>query len=108
MKVSNKVSSPLAETSAQAAEKTGKSGRPKGRAAGAVDLEKGGFAGSAKVDVSAKAMEMKRAKELATPSSDIDESKVARLQKMIDAGEYKVDAEAIADRLLDEHLKMPT
>lgn len=51
---------------------------------------------------------MKRAKEIATPSNDIDESKVARLQKMIDAGEYRVDAEAIADKLLDEHLKMPT
>jgi negative regulator of flagellin synthesis FlgM len=50
---------------------------------------------------------MKRAKELATPSKDIDEAKVARLQAMIDSGKYKMDAAAIADRLVDEQMKMP-
>lgn len=63
--------------------------------------------GSARVDVSSRAQDMARAKELATPSGDVDEAKVARLQRLIDAGEYKVDAEAIADRLVDEHSKMP-
>jgi len=63
--------------------------------------------GSAKVELSTRAQDLARAKELATPSNDIDEAKVARLQKLIDAGEYKVDAEAIADRLVDEHSKMP-
>ncbi|MCB0413992.1 MAG: flagellar biosynthesis anti-sigma factor FlgM, partial [Bdellovibrionales bacterium] len=29
-----------------------------------------------------------------------------RLQKMIDEGSYKVNAEAIADRIVDEHIKM--
>jgi flagellar biosynthesis anti-sigma factor FlgM len=49
---------------------------------------------------------MARAKELATPSDSIDEAKVARLQRMIDEGKYRVDSGAVADRLLDEHLKM--
>lgn len=61
---------------------------------------------SAKVDVSSRAQEMKRAKELATPNSDVDEAKVARLQALIDKGQYKVDAGAIADRLMDEQMKM--
>ena len=61
---------------------------------------------SAKVDVSSRAQEMKRAKEMSTPSGDIDEAKVARLQAMIDSGSYKVDSDAIAERLVSEQLKM--
>lgn len=61
---------------------------------------------SSKVDVSDRAQMMKRAKELAGGQS-IDEAKVARLQKLIDEGKYKMDADKIADRLMDEHLRMP-
>jgi hypothetical protein len=35
-----------------------------------------------------------------------DEAKIARIQKMVDAGTYKVDASAIADKLVDEQLLM--
>ncbi len=68
---------------------------------------RGDVSDSAKVDVSSRAQDMRKAKELATPSDSVDEAKVARLQKMIDEGSYKVDAGAIADRMLDEHAKMP-
>ena len=62
-------------------------------------------ASSTRVDLSRRAQDIKRAKELATPSeNDVDEAKVARLRKLIDEGNYKVDAEKIADRLVDEHL----
>jgi negative regulator of flagellin synthesis FlgM len=61
---------------------------------------------SARVELSTRAQDIRKAKELATPSNDVDEAKVARLQKLIDEGKYKVDAEAIADRLLDEQMKM--
>ncbi len=60
---------------------------------------------STKVDLSARAQEMKRAKEMATPGG-VDEAKVARLQSLIDSGQYKVDARAIADKLVDEQMKM--
>ncbi len=62
---------------------------------------------SSRVELSSRAQDIKKAKELATPGDSIDEAKVARLQAMIDSGSYKVNAEAIADRLLDEHTKMP-
>ena len=62
---------------------------------------------SSKVELSSRAQDIKKAKELATPGDDVDEAKVARIQAMIDSGSYKVNAEAIADRLLDEHTKMP-
>lgn len=61
---------------------------------------------STNVNVSSRAQEMKRAKEMSTPSSDVDEAKVARLQAMIDSGAYKVDSDAIAERLVSEQLKM--
>jgi len=61
---------------------------------------------SAKVDVSQAAQQMNKAKTLATPSDDIDHAKVARLQKMIDDGSYKVDSMSIADKLVDSHFML--
>ena len=110
MKVSNKV--PNALKSAEAA-KTAKASGPeslldakKTKSSSVADGPTA--AGSSRVALSSRAQDMARAKELATPSNDIDEAKVARLQKMIDEGKYKVDADAIAERLLDEQMKMPT
>lgn len=71
-------------------------------------LENAGVASSTSVNVSARAQDAMKAKELATPSQGIDDAKVARLQAMIDKGEYKVNADAIAERMLDEHMKMPS
>lgn len=62
---------------------------------------------SANVNVSERAQMMQKAKDIASRPDTIDEAKVARLQKMIDEGKYKVDADAIADRLVDEHLQIP-
>jgi negative regulator of flagellin synthesis FlgM len=107
MKISNKSPNPM--PSADTAKTAGA-----GSAEGLLDTKrtKAGaagvpVAGASRVDVSPRAQEMMKAKALATPSDDIDEAKVARLQKMIDSGNYKVDADAIADRMLDEHTKMP-
>lgn len=60
-----------------------------------------------KINLSPQARQINKAKEIASQDS-IDEAKVARLQKMIDAGEYKVDAEAVADKLVNEHLLLPS
>lgn len=60
---------------------------------------------SAKVDMSKEALAMQKAKAIAGKDVNND-AKVARLQKLIDAGEYKVDSEAVADKLVNEHLLM--
>ena len=73
-----------------------------------VALENAGIDSSTSVNVSSRAQDSMKAKELATPSMGIDDAKVARLQAMIDKGEYKVNADAIAERMLDEHMKMPS
>ncbi len=60
---------------------------------------------AAKVEVSAKAQEAKRIKDLAMATPDVDMEKVERFRRMIDAGQYKVDAKAVADRMVDDHLE---
>lgn len=64
----------------------------------------GGSADATSVNLSSKAQDMKKMKEIATNTPDVDEAKVARLQAMIDGGTYKVDAASIADRMVDEQL----
>lgn len=58
---------------------------------------------ASKLDVSSRAQMMNKAKQIAS-EDQVDEAKVARLQKLIDEGRYNIDASAIADRLVDEHL----
>lgn len=59
---------------------------------------------ASRVQVSQRAQDMKRAKDIATSSPDINEARVAELQKLIDAGKYKVDAKDIADKMVDEQM----
>ena len=59
---------------------------------------------SSKVELSSHAKDVQKIKSLALASPDIDPAKVDKFQKLIDAGKYKVDAKAIADKLVDEHL----
>lgn len=60
---------------------------------------------AARVDVSSRAMDAKRIKDIAMSTPDVDEAKVAKFRKLIEEGKYKVDSKAVADRLVDEHLE---
>ncbi len=90
---------------AEGGKETGKAG-----AAGANPLETlgnskaDGAVDASRVQLSQRAQDMKRAKEIATASPDINEARVAELQKLIDAGKYKVDAKDIADKMVDEQM----
>lgn len=62
-----------------------------------------------KLNVSSRAQDIKKAKDLASKGlNDVDEAKVAKFQKMIDEGTYKINTDAIADKMVDEHLMMDT
>lgn len=61
-------------------------------------------ASAAKVDLSQRAQDMKKIKEIAMAAPDVNAEKVARLQKLIDEGKYKVDGKAVADKMVDEQL----
>ena len=61
--------------------------------------------GSAKVNISEQAQLFAKGKEAATPDMNtVREDRVAELQGLIDSGKYNVDAAAVADRLVDEHM----
>lgn len=57
------------------------------------------------VQVSDRAQEAKRIKELAKAAPDVDMQKVEKFRALIDSGKYKVDAREIANRMVDEHLE---
>lgn len=59
---------------------------------------------SEKVAISGRAKEAAQAKEIAKNAADVDEARVAKLKAAIRNGTYEVDADKIADRLVDEHL----
>lgn len=59
-----------------------------------------------RVDVSPRAQEARRIKELAMAAPDVNIDKVEHFRRLIDEGKYKVDAKAVADRLVDQELAM--
>ncbi len=101
----NKVGQNLNTKDTGKADKTDKAkgagdGAGAGKAAALMDSD----LGATKVDLSPRAQEMKKAKEVAMAAPDVDEAKVARLQKMIDEGKYNVAAKDIADKMVDDEL----
>lgn len=82
----------------------------KNKATGAADkadlLSSTSLGESSRVELSPRAQEAKRIKELAMAAPDVDEAKVAKFRKLIDEGKYNVDAKAIADKMVDEHLEI--
>jgi flagellar biosynthesis anti-sigma factor FlgM len=91
---------------------TDRTGKSEGASALSKDVKAGGpsranLKDSSSVNVSERAQMMQKAKDIASSPMTVDEAKVARLQKMIDEGTYKTDANAIADRLVDAHLALP-
>lgn len=70
-----------------------------GKPPGAGDIGSGD-----KVSISSKAKDVAKATKIAKAAPDVDEEKVARLKAAIQSGTYSVDADKIADRLVDEHM----
>lgn len=61
---------------------------------------------SANAEISAKAKDMAKAKQVANDTSDVREAKIAELREKIQNKKYDVSSSAIADKLVDDHLKM--
>lgn len=59
---------------------------------------------TASVDISDDAKLMKKTADLVHEAPDIRKEKVEALKKAIASGNYQVDAEAVADRILQDHL----
>ncbi len=99
----NKVGTNLNTTDAGKSDKAEKA-KANGGKGNAAALQSDADLGATKVDLSPRAQEMKKIKEAALAAPDVNEEKVARLQKLIDDGKYKVAAKDIADKMVDEEL----
>jgi negative regulator of flagellin synthesis FlgM len=101
MKVENSRVSSTEVAQSSAAKKTDKAkeANKKGTASATEIL-----GGASRTEISSKAKEAAQAKSIATSAPDVREERVAALKKQIAEGKYKVDANAIADKLVDEHL----
>ncbi len=102
MKVTSGASQSLAQAQAQAESKNLKNNTTSKDA-----KESSSTSLSAQVSLSPQAQQIKKATELAQ-SDNVDEAKIAKYQSLIDSGKYQIDAAKIADRLVDEHLNMPS
>ncbi len=61
---------------------------------------------SSSAEISSKAKDMAKAKQIATDAPDVREAKIAELRDKIQNKKYDVSASAISDRLVDDHLRM--
>lgn len=59
----------------------------------------------AQTEISAKGKEFAKTRALAAQAPDVREDKIAELKQRIESGSYKIDANAIGDKLVDEHLR---
>jgi negative regulator of flagellin synthesis FlgM len=57
----------------------------------------------AKVTLSAKAQEIKKVKDAAMKSPDVDQAKVDRIKQALKDGKYDVKADKIADKMVESH-----
>jgi negative regulator of flagellin synthesis FlgM len=60
--------------------------------------------GSVKADISSRAKDMARAKQVAQDAPDVREAKIAAIKAQIQNKQYNVSAEAISDKLVDDHM----
>ena len=99
----NKVGQNLNLTDTGKAEKTDKAKSSKVSDSALDKLSSlGGSESASKVNLSERAQDIRKAKEIARAAPEIREDRVAELQKRIDAGNYKVAAKDIADKMVDE------
>lgn len=63
-------------------------------------------ASSSKAEISSRAREAAQAHSIAAETPDVREDKVAELKKRIAEGSYKIDSDAIADKMISEHMAL--
>lgn len=103
MRVDQSKSSPIQSSDVKKADGAKKAQGPKGS-------EKTGDAhgtssGAVKAEVSDRAREMAQARQIATDAPETREERIAALKARIQSGDYKVDSKAVADRMVDDHLR---
>ena len=105
MRVSNDSSNPVSSPATSRTSSTQQTRKTERGAGDSAITKTPSDSSGAAPEISARARDMSKAKELATSAPDVREEKIAELKKRIAAGSYNVDSHAVADRMVDEHLK---
>ena len=103
--VQNGEAAPSTKKSEKADKAAAASGKKAGKAQAGERAEKASE-GDTKTEISSRAKEMAQAKAAATDAPPTREEKIAALKARISAEKYKVDNDAVADRMVDDHLQM--
>lgn len=106
MKVSQNVSNGVRSTETSQTKKSDVPVRSKSTE-GASSAPRTEIAGSYNTDISDKAKEMSLAKKTAEAAGDVRESKIAELKRRIANKEYNVKPDAVAEKMVAEHLQNP-
>ncbi len=106
MKVSNPNTPNLKGLESTQTAKTDTLKKSSEKGGGAKAVDSAAIKDSSQVNLSNRAQALQKAKDIASNQS-VDEAKVARLQKLIDEGKYKVDAQGVADKMVDAHMQFP-
>jgi flagellar biosynthesis anti-sigma factor FlgM len=106
MKVNQSASQPIQSSETKGAHHASKAhgAHKAGRAQHAHETAHEG--GDVKAEVSDRAREMAMAKSAASDAPDVREDKIAEIKARIASGKYHVDSHAVADRLVDDHIRM--
>lgn len=75
------------------------------RTARGTAIDYAGATDDVRADLSTRGKEFAAAKTAAQNTPDVREEKIAELKRRIEAGSYKMDPHAVADKMVDEHLK---
>ena len=94
----NRAAQPEEGSSTRKTEKSRQSSQSTGASGSSAATE------STSAEISQKAREFAKAKAAASSAPDVRAEKIAELKRKIASGEYNVKPDAIADRLVDEHL----
>ncbi|MBY0469821.1 flagellar biosynthesis anti-sigma factor FlgM [bacterium] len=104
MKVTQTGSNPVQDTEISAAKKAERAAKAQeGR------QTKGAEAAStsgARPEISAKGREFAKMREAAKAAPEVRDAKVQDLKNRVASGKYKVDAEAVADKMVNDHVDM--
>jgi flagellar biosynthesis anti-sigma factor FlgM len=106
VKVDRSTNNPVQGSETQSAKGARKTGSAKETDHATGSSESRGASGAVKAEVSDRAREMATARAAASDAPDVREEKIAELKARIAAGKYKVDPAAVADRLVDDHVRM--
>ena len=102
MRVNPGVSQNIQGTATEGLKKSEQAAKPE-RARQAEEVAKTRGIPNPGAEISDKAKDMAKAYSVASATPDVREDRIAELKKRIASGEYKVDSDKVADKMIGDH-----